>query len=159
MKTKKVTKILIALDYFPTAQKVAEMGHELAKEMNAQIFLVHVISDIVYYSTVEYSPIMGFSGFLNLDPDETNGIKGMKKAGLDYLEKTKLHLADWTIKTIIKEGEVAPSILETAKDIHADIIVVGSHSRNWVKHILMGSVTEAVLHHTAIPLIIIPTKN
>ena len=55
-------KVLIALDYDPTAQKVAETGNLLAGSMNAEVILLHVISDPVYYSSMDYSPIMGFSG-------------------------------------------------------------------------------------------------
>jgi nucleotide-binding universal stress UspA family protein len=36
---------------------------------------------------------------------------------------------------------------------------MGSHSRKWLENIVMGSVTEKVLHHTSIPLFIIPTKH
>ena len=48
-------KVLIALDYDPTAKKVAEVGFEFAKTMGAEIVLMHVISDPVYYSSVNYS--------------------------------------------------------------------------------------------------------
>jgi len=60
-------KILIAIDYDPTAQKVAEEGFELAKTMGAEVVLLHVIADPVYYSSTDYSPIMGFTGYLNTD--------------------------------------------------------------------------------------------
>ena len=46
-------KILIALDYNPTAQKIAETGFSLAKAMNAQVVLLHVIADPVYYSSAK----------------------------------------------------------------------------------------------------------
>jgi nucleotide-binding universal stress UspA family protein len=36
---------------------------------------------------------------------------------------------------------------------------MGSHSRRWLEKILMGSVTETVLHKTTIPLFIVPTKG
>jgi nucleotide-binding universal stress UspA family protein len=51
MKTNKLKKVLIALDYDPTAQKVAETGYSLAKTMGAEVILLHVISDPVYYSS------------------------------------------------------------------------------------------------------------
>ena len=66
MKTNKMKKVLIALDYNPTAQKVAEAGFSMAKAMNAEVILLHVISDPVYYSSTEYSPIMGFNGFMEM---------------------------------------------------------------------------------------------
>jgi nucleotide-binding universal stress UspA family protein len=152
-------KVLIAMDYDPTAQKVAEEGFTLAKAMNAQVVLLHVISDPVYYYSTEYSPIMGFSGYIDADPLQLDSVDGLKKASLHFLEKSKLHLGDDTIKTLVREGDFAESILKTAKEMHADIIVMGSHSRKWLEDIVMGSVTEKVLHHTAVPLFIIPTKK
>jgi len=60
---------------------------------------------------------------------------------------------------VIKEGEVAETILKIAKELNVDIIVMGSHSRKWLENILLGSETEEVLKKTTIPLYIIPTKN
>jgi len=153
-----IKKVLIALDYNPTAQKVAEVGFSMAKSMNAEVVLLHVIADSVFYSTSGYSPIMGFNGFVNVSPTVLD-IEGLKNASLEYLDKSKQHLGDKTIQTMVKEGDFAETILETAKEVHADIIVVGSHSQKWLENILMGSVTEKVLHLTSIPLFIVPTKK
>ena len=60
MKTNRIKKVLVALDYDPTAQKVAEEGFFLADSMDAEFILLHVISDPVYYASTEYSPVMGF---------------------------------------------------------------------------------------------------
>ena len=152
-------KVLIALDYDPTAQKVAETGFSIARAMGAEVILLHVISDPVYYSSVEYSPIMGFSGYMEMDPIQMDSADGLMKASLSFLNKSKEHLGDNTIQTLVKEGDFADSIIKTAKSIHADVIVMGSHSRKWLENIIMGSVTEKVLHHTSIPLLIIPTKK
>jgi len=159
MKTNKMTKVLIALDYDPTAQKVAEAGFSMAKTMNAEVILLHVITDPVYYSSAEYSPIMGFDGFLNTDQFQLDSVDGLKKAASYFLDKTKHHLGDDTILTLVEEGDYAESIVKTAKRMHADIIVIGSHSRKWLENIVMGSVTEKVLHLTSIPLFIVPTKR
>ncbi len=47
-------------------------------------------------------------------------------------------------------------ILNTAKELGADIIVMGTHSRHGLDKFLMGSVAEKVLHKTTFPLYIIP---
>jgi len=159
MQTNKMKKVLIALDYDPTAQKVAETGFSLAKSMGAEVILLHVISDPVYYSSSEYSPIMGFDGFMNTGQFQSDNVDGLKKASFHFLDKTKRHLGDDAIQTRVEEGEYAESILKTAKNLHADIIVIGSHGRKWLENIVMGSVTEKVLHHTVIPLFIVPTKR
>ena len=152
-------KILIALDYDPTAQKIAETGMSLGKTMKAEVVLLHVIADATYYSSLEYSPVTGFSGYLDMSNTQINSIEGLKNASQKYLDKIKHHLGDNSVQTIVKEGDFADSILETAKEQDADIIVMGSHSRNWLANIKMGSVTAKVLHGTLIPLFIIPVKN
>jgi nucleotide-binding universal stress UspA family protein len=158
-KIKKMKTILIAMDYDPTAQKVAETGYALAKAMNAKAFLLHVISDPVYYSSTEYSPIMGYTGYMDMGQIQLESVDGLKDASEKYLIKIREHLGDKNIPTIIKEGDFADSILATASEIKADVIVMGSHGRRWLDEILMGSVTEKVLHHSSVPLFIIPTKK
>jgi nucleotide-binding universal stress UspA family protein len=159
MKTNKIKNVLIALDYDPTAQKVAEVGYSIAKSMNAEVALLHVITDPVFYAAAGYSPIMGFAGYIDVSPMQLDSIQGLKEASLQYLDKSKQHLGDKTIQTFVKEGDFADTILATAKELQADIIVVGSHSRKWLENIVMGSVTEKVLHHSSIPLLIVPTKK
>jgi nucleotide-binding universal stress UspA family protein len=152
-------KVLIALDYDPTAQKVAEAGFSLAKSMDAEIILLHVISEPVYYSSMEYSPVMGYTGYMEMGQLQSVTIDRLKEASLKYLDKSRQHLGDSTIQTIVKEGNFADTILETAREVNADIIAIGSHGRKWIENIIMGSVTEKVLHSTSIPLFIIPTKK
>jgi nucleotide-binding universal stress UspA family protein len=152
-------KILIALDYDASAQKVAEAGHSLAVAMNADVVLLHVIADPVYYTSTVYSPIMGFGGFMDVDLMQPNIMDLLEKTSLDFLNTTKIHLGDDTIKTMVTDGDFAVSILSVAKELNADIIVMGSHSRKWLENIVLGSVAEKVLHDTTIPLFIIPIKK
>jgi len=153
------SRVLIALDYNPTAQKVAESGFSLARSMNAEVILLHVITDPMFYASVGYSPVMGFSGYIDVSPLQLESVEGLREASLQYLDKTKMHLGDGNIKTLVKEGDYADSILLAAKESDADIIVLGSHSRKWLENVLIGSVTEKVLHNTTLPLFIVPTKK
>ncbi len=153
-------KILIALDYDPSAQAVAETGYALAKGMQAELVLLHILADPSYYAAYEYSPIMGFNNnFISpetLPPDVSAEIR---KGAVEFLNRSKEHLGDTGIQTLVNEGDVADTILQTAATVQADIIVLGSHSRRGLEKILMGSVTEKVLHRSSIPLFIIPTKK
>ena len=152
-------KVLIALDYDPSSQKVAEKGHALAKLMGAEVVLMHVLSEPVYYSSLEYSPIVGYNDSMNMSTFPIDTVQGLKKAAQHFLDRTKYHLGDENIKTLLGEGETADSILESAKSQDADIIVLGTHSRKWLENILMGSVTESVLKQSTLPLFIVPTKK
>ena len=149
MKTTKIKRVLIAMDYDETSQKVAEVGFSIAKAMNAETILLHVISEQpVYYSTYTYMRELS-----------VDIVGDLKKSTQHFLDKAKKHLGDETIQTVLKEGEIAFSILETAKELNVDIIVMGSHSRKWLESIIMGSEAKDVLKNTTIPLFIVPTKN
>ena len=152
-------KVLIALDYDPSAQKIAETGYGLAKAMDARPVLLHVISDPVYYSSINYSPIMGFDGFNNIDTIQPESSDELERAAQTFLEESKRFLGDESIETIVNSGEFGDVILETAQKLNADIIVLGTHGRRGLDRILIGSVTENVLHHSSIPLFIIPTRG
>lgn len=152
-------KVLIALDYSPTAKKIADAGYSIAKAMHAEVTLVHVLSNPVFYSSAVYDPIMGFTGYPEFDPDMVNVNAMLKNSSQLFLEKTKTHLGDSKIKTIVVDGDYAKAILKTAKDIKADLVVIGTHSQKWLEKILIGSTTEEVLYNTTIPLLIVPTKK
>jgi len=152
-------KILIALDYNPTAQKVAETGMALAKAMNAQVVLLHVMAESTYYFSSQYSPIMGFNSFNNSDMAQLVDRNDLVDAAREFLEKTKQHLGDERIQTVVKEGDFGTSILETATEQNVDIIVTGTHNRVGLDKMLMGSVAEKVLRHSTIPVLIIPTQG
>jgi len=94
-----------------------------------------------------------------MGPLQLDSVDELKQASQNFLEKVKRHLGDDKILTVIKEGEFAEIILETATELDADIIVMGSHSTKWLENIVMGSVTADVLKKTTIPMFIIPTKK
>ena len=151
MKTTKMKKVLIAMDYDETSQKVAEMGYSMANAMNAEVILLHVISEQpIYYSSYIFVSELN----VNIDIE-----KDLRKTTQKFLDKVKNHLGDKSIITVLTEGDIADNILKTAKDLDVDIIVMGSHSRKWLENIFLGSQAADVLKKTTIPLYIIPTKK
>lgn len=149
MKTTKIRKVLIALDYDETAQKVAEVGFMMAQTMNAETVLLHVISEQPVY----------YSSYLFMRELQVDILDDLRKSTQDFLDKTKKHLGDEAIQTVLKKGEIAETILKTATDLKADVIVMGTHSRKWLESIIMGSEAEKVLKNTTIPLFVVPTKK
>jgi nucleotide-binding universal stress UspA family protein len=152
-------KILIAVDYSLTAQKVAEKGFALAKALDAQIVMLHVMAEPSYYATNMYDPIMGFGGFIQTTISSSDVSKILLDESHLFLNTIKIHLKDDNIQTEIKKGDAAEMIIETATELKSDIIVMGTHGRKWLDEILMGSVAHAVLKTSKIPVFIIPTKG
>ncbi len=158
MKKNLTKKVLIALDYDPTAQKVAETGYSLAKAMNAEITLLHVISDPGHYSSPKHIKIMGFAGSKDAVPLKFDNVDELKKIAQYFLDNSKELLGDNTIQTLLKDGALAESIVKTAKELKVDIIIMGSNRRKWQQNMVIGSVMEKVLHHSSVPVLIIPTR-
>ena len=144
-----MNKVLIALDYDPTAKKVAKSGYSIASAMGAEVFLLHVIEDLTVYSL----------SYLNMGPLQLDSVVELKEASQQFLDKTKLFLGDLTIQTVVKEGNFADSIVQTAKELDVDIIVMGSLSKKWLENIVLGSVSQKVMLQSTIPMFIVPTKK
>jgi len=142
-------KILIALDFHPSAKKIIETGYALAKDMKASVVLLLVKIDLVNYS-LKYKKM----GALKL-----NTIDSFELAVLDFIEKSKQHPEDDTIHTIVKQGDFAESILDTAKEMGINMIVIGSHNTKWMEEIVIGRVTDDDLQQTEIPILIVPTRK
>ncbi len=159
MKTNKVSKVLITLDYNPISQKVAEVGYSMAKAMDAEVILLHIISDPRYYSPKKHVTITGFAGSEETVPGKVESIDEMKKVAHKFLDESKELLGDKAIKIFLKEGEAAESIMKASKDLSADLVVMGSHSRRTSRAVFMGRVTRKVLQLSSVPILIIPTKR
>ena len=146
-------KILIALDYNPNSEKVVNMGFELAKLMNAEVCLLHVLAEMRYYG-MQYEPFMGYEGYAF--PVNYTIQEEFVKVAQDYLEKTKNHLGGENISTKLVEGDTADKILECAEEWNADLIVMGTHSHGTLERIFLGTVASSVLEHTKIPVHMVP---
>lgn len=151
--------VIIGVDYDSSAQKIAETGYEFAKSMGARVILLHVISDYLYYSSLGYSPILGYDGFGNPGAIPIDSMENLEKSVQDYLNSIKKNLGDETIETLIKEGNYGETIVATAGEIKADLVIMGTHGRRGLEKIMMGSVAEKVLATSAIPILVIPTKG
>lgn len=149
--------ILIALDYHPSAEKVAKEGYEFAKGMNANIIIVHVYAEPAFYA-VDYSPIMGYKGAY------TDGAKAVvddiKKEGVAFLEAVASHLGDPAIKTVALSGDtIEKAILDYADNNSIDLIIMGSHARHGIGKLLMPDLSEHMIKHSKIPILIIRTDK
>ena len=152
-------RVLIALDYDNNALNIAEMGYSVAKAMNAEVVLLHVLVDATYYSSFEYSPMLGMGTFSGSDFNKLVEEQGLKQGAKYFLENIKSQLGDDTISVKVGEGDFADIILNRADNYNSDLIVLGSHKKGWFEKMIAGDVAEQVLHQTKIPLLIIPVKT
>ena len=81
-------KVLIALDYDSSADNVAEAGYKLAKELKAEVAIVHVITEPAYYN-VEQIPFMGF--YHGCNTGITSVARDIKKEAELFLAASVMH--------------------------------------------------------------------
>ena len=69
------------------------------------------------------------------------------------------HLQGVEHEILIKSGRPALAIVETARELHADLIAMGTHGRRGWRRALMGSVAEAVLRNAGCPVVVVPERQ
>ena len=150
-------KICIALDASPSAEKVAALGLEYAKALNAEVVLVHVVSNIEAYSTMDYDPIMDYSGFLIQKNMEFIG--DLKIEAEKFLSATVKFLDESELKTKVLDGIPDMEILKFIKAWKADLLVLGTHSQSVLENVLLGNTAVKIVKHSKTPLLIVPIKK
>lgn len=82
--------------------------------------------------------------------------KAMRKDALEHVERDAESVLGFRPSTRVVEGPPAQAILTAAKEIPADLIVMGSRGRGAVESFFMGSVTDRVVRQAAIPVLATP---
>jgi nucleotide-binding universal stress UspA family protein len=138
-------KILIAIDNSEHSKKAVRSGIQLAKKLDAQIALVCGVEYIVNTADNIIMPVE----MLQLQKAEA------QKA----LEETaKLYDGSHRVELFAPEGSAKDEILTAADKWNADIIVIGTHGRTGLSHLLLGSVAEYVVRHAKVPVLVVPLK-
>jgi nucleotide-binding universal stress UspA family protein len=141
----KLQKILIALDNGPTAEKVALHGLQLAKQLHADIALVSIVDTFGLITDGGVTP-------RELADSVINDYKKSHQLLLDTVFK------GCNVWSFVDEGKPFEAIIKVAEEWEADLIVMGTHGRTGLSHLLMGSVAEKIIRHTVKPIFIVPTK-
>lgn len=150
-------KVLIAIDYNPVSEKVAEEGYELAKSLNAKVCLIHVLDDVGFYGA-QYPTFMGYDGYAGMGPN-FDVAREMENIARDFLNKAKQHIGDENVKTHLAEGDPARAIINYCEEWSANILVMGTHSHSVLEKLLLGTVAEKILEKTNIPVFLVPVKK
>lgn len=138
-------RILVPLDGSPLAEAVLPHAQTLAQSLGAEIVLLRVTVNPV----VEFS----FS-----DPSiAASAIREIERESKYYIENkcSELEAAGMRVSFLIREGPVADTILAVAEAMQADMIAMSTHGRSGVRRWLLGSVTERVVHHSPVPVVVI----
>jgi nucleotide-binding universal stress UspA family protein len=140
-------KILVPTDGSRQAQHAAATAVELAKSQGAQVVGVYVIDPFPYIGIGDASAV-GLQTYLT----EAKTAAGQALDGLAQLctEAGVPFVADTIERNVVYEG-----ILETAQAEACDLVVMGSHGRQGIQALILGSVAQKVLTHAKLPVLIV----
>ena len=139
--------ILVPVDGSSTAQLAVDKAIGLAKAFNSRVTAIFVI-DPYPFTGVGSDFAYGQAEYLSAATAEANA--AIKAA------KTLFERADVSVSTSVIESHAAwRGVVEAAASLQADLIVMGSHGRSGLEKLVLGSVTQAVLSHTQLPVLVV----
>jgi universal stress protein E len=142
---------LVPTDFSSCARKAAEEALMLAKKFSARIVFFHVL-DLYPSYTVAYAHELGVS--VPIPPPTPEEIEPEWEA---FLSGLPLEKVDWEKST--EEGQAATAIAHQAELMQADMIVIGTHGRSGLPHMLLGSVAEKVVRTASCPVLTIRPES
>jgi nucleotide-binding universal stress UspA family protein len=159
------THILAPTDFSQAANHALDFAFEEAKHHKAKLTLLHVLR---HNSETEVYYIKGALGTLaSFDPDfggtlPTPQASPPETLRRDFNEEALAQLRDlvpssfsghWEVE--VMTGDPADTIVQAARESDVDLIVMGTHGRTGLQHVLLGSVAEKVVRHAPCPVLTI----
>lgn len=155
-------KILVAVDFSKNSGKVIDQATALAKGLNATAWVVHVTSDQLQeaYARTEFYGV-GVDYIIPPIGDiqmarELCAEKYKREHQALHSLSGKMRQAGVDVQAILLKGDAAGLILKEAENLDVDLIVMGSHGLGFLRKMLVGSVTEAVLRDALCNVLIVP---
>ena len=141
------SRILISVDNHENSLTVARKGIELARKLDAKAALLFVLDKAKAMGNIE----------ANILPQQAMIV--LKKEAQQTLDQLSEMYDYKNIVKFMPEGHPAEDIIKTALNWEADLIIVGTHGNKGLAKLLSSHVSDYVLHHAKVPVMLIPPKE
>jgi len=144
-------EIVAAVDFSDVSIPVLNAAVELTKALGGGLHLLHVVEAEPTYAAYGFSPD-DFPAMHEVQVESVSRaeIKLGKMAAESVLEG---------VKTNVVQGQPLHSILKYAKDVGAEMLVLGSHGHGFLSSLLLGSVAEGCVRKAQLPALIVPVDK
>ncbi len=142
-----MNKIIITTDLSKDKEVIIKEGLVLAKDLKAEVELVTIINKNIDYMPADIGMNFG------------DQWEAREYAAKTTLEDIKEKHPDLNIKVVVFLGDPKQDIIEYAIESKATIIVLGTHGRTGIQHLVMGSTAEYIIRHSPIPVLVIPMNK
>jgi universal stress protein A len=142
-------KIVCPVDFSEFTEAILLYAVSIARTYGAELHLLHVIPNLNYFT-----PYESFLTPENLVAIERNIEREVDK---DF-EKVSGKI-DYPVKKIVKTGVTFVEIIDYIKQEKIDLVVMGTHGRGGIEHILIGSVAEKVVRKSPCPVLTVRPRG
>jgi nucleotide-binding universal stress UspA family protein len=139
-----IKTILFPTDFSQGARAAMEYAVALARDYKARLILLYVIQDI---SIAEW--------YIPSSISAADLVEDMQRSAEREIDKLGIEIAGAvaTVEKLVVRGVPFVEIIRTAKERKADIIVIGTHGRTGIDHMLFGSTAEKVVRKSSCPVL------
>lgn len=138
-----VKTILVPVDFSAGSDAAVEWAQALASCFGARLVAVHVVD-------TSASAMIGGPGGVLAPPPPATMYDELRREAREAMDRLSARLAG--AETMIREGSPRQEILNAARETSADLIVMGTHGRTGLAHLLFGSVAEHIVRHAPVPV-------
>lgn len=142
-----IRRVLCPVDFSPHSESAVQFAVELAQKLGADVHLLHVYQLPVYALP---------DGAMMAGPEFTTRVTTELQKALTSLaakfQPTKLD-------THLVEGVPYREVVRMSDELDADLIVMGTHGRTGLRHLLLGSVAERVVRSSKVPVVTVPMRE
>lgn len=151
---KPIKHLLVATDFSDCSREAVEYALGLAERVGAEVTIAHVIERPVYFD-------VGVAHSLQLRHNVDEWLRELKDEAAGRLEAltTEVRKRHPGIRSALRDGLPVDEILHAAQETSADLIVIGTHGRTGLPHVLLGSVAERVIRRAQCPVLTVRPKN
>lgn len=145
--------ILVPTDFSQASSLALDAAAMLARELDAKLTLVHVHDPDALRppASVGWTPEQQQT----LEQEIERNVRDAFAA----LETERLAGVDVADRVILRDTSAAHAICKYAETVHADLIVIATHGRTGIKHLMIGSVAERVVRHAPCPVLTLRSSS
>lgn len=151
---KPIKRILIATDFSDCSREAVDYALSWAESLGAELHIVHVFERPAYFE-------VGVSHSLQLRHNVDEWIREVKHEATRQLDALVQEAKGRRpgVHGALREGPTVDEILKAAEETSADLIVIGTHGRTGLPHVLLGSVAERVVRSAPCPVLTVRSKG
>ena len=149
-----IQHLLVPVDYSSCSRAALRFAVDLAQKYQASVDIVHVWDRPSYVSDVVMSRTEAISGTSLIQLIQENAQRDLD----EFLETVELPQGMSATGRLIS-GDPASALLHELKQGKHDLVVVGSHGRTGLSHVLLGSVAEKLARLSPVPVLTVPDEH